>query len=135
MNSEAFMDEFVSKPKIGRLPPSIVQDSASGKSAFDNALIRWLLLAFILSMVVGTIYRISTYSEDDSRLLALISSTDDVIRAKNPELYFKDEDGAIAGRMVKISPETPNPPVVSGSEPIVRDKAAEKELIGIVGKY
>lgn len=137
MNSEAFMDEFVSKPKIGRLPPSIVQETETGKSAFDSMAMKWLLLAFVLSIVLFAGYRFVNFSGDDARLLALITSTDDVIKAKNPALYFKDSEGVIAGQMVKITPEQANAlePASGAQAPVVRDKAAEKELLSILGKH
>ena len=133
MNSEAIIDDFISKPKIGRLPPSLAQDSSINKHGMDNVAIKTSFIGIALLAVIYMLYSFSANYSDSARLLALVNSTDKIIKPKSAPMYFRDSDGTIAGQMVKIAPviSKDNPATAEGG---LTDRRSDRELLSIVTK-
>lgn len=140
MNKEAIIHEFVSKPKVNRLPLPPARDQGEGLSVADGNIVKWSALLFVVLVSIFAVYqystdlsRISVTSPDKPRLAAFNNSSDDIIKHDDSTLYFRDNEGIIVGNMIKIASESekmiPNKISSDGGRPI------ERELLSILSKY
>ncbi len=137
MNSEAFIDDFVCRPKINRLPPSITSRQAVDKRSVDPNFVKWLFLALVFGALLSAITSYRAFYSDDARLLEVISSTDDVVKPKESSIYLRSDDGVIAGQMVKMAPDSEKAVTAQGTDtgPKNDDASTQRELMGILTKY
>lgn len=140
MNKEAIIHEFVSKPKVNRLPLPPARDQGEVLSAADGSIVKWSALLFIVLVSIFVIYQystdlsnVSTPSSEKPHLVTFNSLPDDVIKHDDSTLYFRDNEGIIVGNMIKIASESekmiPNKISSDGGRP------TERELLSILSKY
>lgn len=144
MNSEAIMHEFVSRPKINRLPFEPVRSNFNFARLLDGEIIKWsllgmvpLVLLFIIYQYIDSLLVRPSSPMDDDRLMELINAPADpvnIAKASDSTLYFRDSEGVIVGNMIRIASE---------SEKMIPDKvynsngnvSTESELLSILSKY
>lgn len=143
MNSEAIMQEFVSRPKINRLPFAPARSGFNFAGILDADFIKWSLLGLIPLVILLVVYQYIAsllvshdLPIDDNRLLELVNSPADSVDIAKPSdstLYFRDSEGVIVGNMISIASE---------SERMIPDKISrdgnvttESELLSILSKY
>lgn len=143
MNSEAIMHEFVSRPKINRLPFESPRSSFNFAGALGDEIIKWSLLGGLALAILFVIYQYGSdfltrpsQNLDDARLMEVVNFSADIAKSGDSTLYFRDSDGVIVGNMMKIASE---------SEKMIPDKVygnsgnanatTESELLSILSKY
>lgn len=143
MNSEAIMHEFVSRPKINRLPFEPARSNFNFASLLDGEIIRWplagvasLVLLFIIYQYGSDILTKPAPHPDDDKLIEAVDSPADTIKSGSSTLYFRDNDGVIVGDMVKIASESEKtiPDKVYGNSSN-SNATTESELLSILSKY
>jgi hypothetical protein len=144
MNSEAIMHEFVSRPKVNRLPFEPARSNFDFSYILDKDIIKWallgmssLVLLFVVYQYINSLLVRPSSHIDDARLMELINAPADPVNIAKPSdstLYFRDSEGVIVGNMIRIASE---------SEKMIPDKvynsngnvSTESELLSILSKY
>lgn len=140
MNSEAIMREFVSRPKINRLPLPPARVSFNYTNILDDKIVKSSLgiaaafaVLLIIYQYVSELFVTTSPPADDKYLLELVNSSMEPVRASESTLYFRDSDGFIVGNIIRIASE---------SEKTIPDKVystsgatTESELLSILSKY
>lgn len=147
MNSEALIDDFIPRPKINRLPSFIAEEKiaensevsvvTSGDTFGSGFLNIWTVALLAVMVLLFLSYRNYNESMDRERLISLVNSTDDMVKVNSSTLYFKDNNGAIAGQMVRVAPESENIIIntINNNMTNSTDDADGRELLTIVGKH
>lgn len=136
MNSEAIMHEFVSRPKVNRLP---LPPTHSYSNILDADVIKWslwllgsLALFFIVYQYSSGLIMRKAPIADDARLMEVVDSYADIAKPSDSTLYFRDSNGYIMGSMVSITTESAK---ITPSRVYNNDTSTESELLSILSKY
>lgn len=141
------MHEFVSKPKINRLPLPATHAQTYDAYMSDNYIIwrsMWVfaVLAVLILIFMGYQYsagssKTAVIPADDARLMALVNAEGDVAQKNqknNSSLYINDNGEVIVGQVVKIAPESEKK-TASNSERIAYNKSEGHDLLTILSKH